>query len=170
MTLLRSRMVTGGLVIAAIMLIAGPAWAIYYALGPSKDEWGLKYDIAIEEANKDSLTVRFTLANEGRLKPIHSITLAVLDKANSSKNSRRYDVRGKLEMKAAADGKRAGEIQLRKDQADQAMIRILTQRVDGKFQSGGARYYDIPLDSYLNGGSSPDVAARPSSPGAKTSK
>src|SRR5262245_28431124 len=126
MSIQRFRLVTGCLVFAAIALLAGEAWAVFFALGPSKDEWGLKYDVAVEDADSNTLTVKFTLADEGRLKPIYSITLAVLDKQNSTKDSRRYDVKGRLELKPTGDGKRVGQIQLRKDLADQAIIRIVT--------------------------------------------
>ncbi len=164
-----SRIATGLVVVAAIALISQQAWAIYYALAPSKDEWGLKYDITVEDADADTLNVKFTLASEGRLKPIHSITLAVLDKQNSTQNSRRYDVRGRIELKPAADGTRVGTIQLRKDQADQAMVRVLTQRVDGKFQSAGAAYYDIPLAKHLEG-AAPSSLAAPLPPPARLKK
>src|SRR5262245_12444803 len=126
-----SRLATGSLVFAAIALISRQALAIYFALGPPKDGWGLKYDVAGEGTGVDTLSVKFTLADEGRLKPIHSITLAVLDKQNSSQQSQRYDVKGRFELKPTGNGKRVGQIDLRKELADQAMIRVLTQRVDG---------------------------------------
>jgi hypothetical protein len=157
-----SRIATGLLAIAAIALIPGQVWAIYYALAPSKDEWGLKYSVAVEDAGGDMVNVKFTLEGEGRLKPIHSISLAVLDKQNSSQGSQRYDVKGRFELKPAGDGKRVGQMQIRKEQADQAIIRVLTQRVDGKFQSSGAAYYDIPLSKHLNDAASPSLAAPPS--------
>lgn len=158
---------TGLLVLVVVALACQQARAIYYALAPSSDDWGLKYEVAVEDAGSDKLLVKFTLAGEGRLKPIHSVTVAVLDKQRSTKNSRLYDVRGKLELKPTADGKRRGQLQIRKDQSDDAIIRVLTQRVDGKFQSAGAAYYDIPLAKFLREGSSPEVASQPESPADK---
>jgi hypothetical protein len=148
MSMQRFRLATGLLVVAVVALISQQAWAIYYALAPSKDEWGLKYSVEVEDAGGDMVTVKFTLKGEGRLKPIHSISLATLDKQHSSQNSHRYDVRGKFELKSAADGNRVGQMQIPKNQADQAISRVLTQRVDGKFQSSGAAYYDIPLSKH----------------------
>lgn len=165
----RRRVMKFGLAFAITTLIAGQAWAIYYALAPSKDEWGLKYDVEVEDAGADMVTVKFTLADEGRLKPIHSVSLAVLDKQYSSQNSHRYDVKGKFDIKPAGDGKRAGQMQIRKDQADQAIIRVLTQRVNGKFQSAGAAYYDIPLSKHLDDGGSIGVAS-PLAPPTKLKK
>ena len=169
MSISRFRAATVSLAVAIVLLIAGQTWAIYYALAPSKDEWGLKYDISVEDAGPDMVTVKFTLSGEGRLKPIHSVSLAVLDKQHSSQNSHRYDVKGKFDLKPAGDGSRAGQMQIRKDQADQAIIRVLTQRVNGKFQSAGAAYYDIPLAKHLQGTSSIGVAS-PLTPPANVKK
>jgi hypothetical protein len=60
-----------------------------------------------------------------------------------------YDMRSPFELKTTADGLRAGQVQIRKEFADSAMIRILTLTVDGQRQSRGAAYYDIPLNKYL---------------------
>ncbi len=159
MSVQRFRLVTGLLAIAAVALIAEQAWAIYFALGPSKDEWGLKYQVEVEDAGSDMVTVKFTLEDEGRLKPIHSVSLSVLDKQKSSKTSRISHVKGRLEFKPTADGKRVGTIQIRKDQVDLASLQVLTQRVDGKFQSAGAAYYDIPLEKHLQDDAAPAVAS-----------
>ncbi|MDZ4817964.1 MAG: hypothetical protein SGJ20_03220 [Planctomycetota bacterium] len=156
-----SRVALGLFVVAAIALLAQQAWAVYFALGPSKDEWGLKYDVAVEDAGNDMYDVTFTLADEGRLKPIHSISLAVFDKQSSSQSGKTYEVKGKFALKPTADGKRAGTMQVRKDQAEQAILRVLTQRVDGKFQSAGAAYYEIPLAKILKGTTSPGIASPP---------
>jgi len=151
------------LAVVALALMAERAYAIYYSLGPSKDEWGLKYDVAVEDAGGDMVTVKITLADEGRLKPVHSVSLSVLDKQNSTKNSQRYTVVGKLELKTTPDGKRVGEIKLRKDLVELGNLQVLTQRVDGKFQSRGAAYYDIPLAKHL-GESGSSTAASPQPP------
>lgn len=159
MSIQRTRLAVASVVVAAIALISGEAWAIYYALAPSKSEWGLKYSVSVEDTGVDTCRIKFTLADEGRLKPIHSITLAVLDKQHSTQNSRRYDVRGRLELKPTSDGKRMGQIELRKEHLDQAMIRVLTQKVDGKFQSAGAAYYDIPIAKHLKEAAAPGLAS-----------
>jgi hypothetical protein len=159
MSIRRFRFVTGLLAIAVLALVAQRAWAIYYALGPSKDEWGLKYDVDVEDAGSDMVTVKFTLIDEGRLKPVHSVSLSVLDKQRSSQASRLHRVKGRLELKPTSDGKRVGQIQIRKEEVDLATLQVLTQRVDGKFQSAGAAYFDIPLAKHLNAADSPAVAA-----------
>src|SRR4030095_13027619 len=126
-------------------------WAVYYQLGPSKDEWGLKYDVAVSDADGDKATVVFALADEGRLKPFHSIEVVAFSKPDSQ-GGRSYDVKAPIELKQTTDGKRIGQVQIRKNFADHATIRILTLTVNGQRQRSAA-YYDIPLQKYLNKGS-----------------
>jgi hypothetical protein len=149
MSIRLSRVATGMLVVAAMVLMSGHCWAIYYGLGPSKDEWGLKYDVAVNDADGDMVTVEFTLANEGRLKPIHSIDLVAFSKQTDSQGGRSYDLKERIELKPTKDGRRAGQVQIRKEFVDRAKFRILTLTIDGKRQQSGA-YYDIPLKKFLN--------------------
>jgi hypothetical protein len=157
MSIRLSRLATGLLVVAAIVLMSGLSWAMYNALGPSKDEWKLKYDVEVNAADGDTLNVVFTLADEGRLKPIYSITLVAFSKQTDSQGGRSYDVKAPIELKRTEDGKRAGQVQMRKEFADRAMIRILTQTFDGKPQQFAA-YYDIPLKKFLH--KAPAAASR----------
>ena len=83
-----SHVATGILAVAAIVLMADRSWAIRHQLGPSKDEWGLKYDVAVTDAGDDKVTVVFTLADEGRLKPIYSVELTAFSKQTDSQGGR----------------------------------------------------------------------------------
>ena len=152
---------TGVLVVAALILTPDRSWAVYYSLGPSKDEWGLKYDVELSAAEGDMLNVAFTIADEGRLKSIYSFTVVAFSKPDSQ-GGRRYDVKAPLELKATKDGRRAGQVKIRKEFADRATIRILTQTVDGKRQTAGAAYYDIPLKKFLS--EIPEAASRQAPP------
>ncbi len=163
MTTRFSRLATGLLVVAAIALMCERSWAIYNKLGPSKDEWGLKYDVTVQDAGSDTLTVVFTLADEGRLKPIHSIELVAFSRQTDSQGGRSYDVKEPVKFKPTEDGRRVGQVQIRKAFADRAKFRILTLTIDGKRQPSGS-YYDIPLAKYLN--KSPAEAAPLASPPA----
>lgn len=138
------------LVIAVMVLTAEHARAIRYGLGPSKDDWGLKYEVAVQEAGDGKLTVTFTLADEGRLKPIYSLDLVVFSKQTDSQGGRSYDVLEPIKLTAGQDGKRAGEVQIRKEFLDRAKIRIITLTVDGKRQPSGGAFYDIPLAKFAN--------------------
>jgi hypothetical protein len=149
MSIRLSRLTMGVLVVAAVVLISSRCWAVYYPLGPSKDEWGLKYDVEVSASDGDKLNVLFTLADEGRLKPIYSATVVAFSKPDSD-GGRTYDVKAPIELKSTKDGKRAGQVQIRKEFVDRAMIRILTLTVDGRPQTAGAAYYDIPLKKFLN--------------------
>src|SRR4051812_20386102 len=86
-----SRLATGLLVVAAVALVPDLSWAVYHQLGPSKDEWGLKYDVELTAADGDTLNVVFTLADEGRLKPVYSITVIAFSKQTDSQGGRSYD-------------------------------------------------------------------------------
>jgi hypothetical protein len=164
MSIRLSRLATGVLVVAAMLLMTSRSWAIYYGLGPSKDEWGLKYEVAVEEADRNNLTVTFTLADEGRLKPIYSIELIAFSKQADSQGRRAYDIKAPFKFKTGPDGRRTAQVQIRKDIVDGAEIRILTQMVDGRRQPSGGSYYDIPLKKYLNKApSAPSPIALPKS-------
>ena len=155
-----SRLAMSVLVVAAVALMADRGWAIFNGLGPSKDEWKLKYNVEVSAADSETLTVVFTLADEGRLKPIYSIDLIAFSKPDSQ-GGRTYDFKGRLDLKTTHDGKRAGQVQIGKEFADRALFRILTQTVDGQRQQYAA-YYDIPLNKFLN--RVPAAASRPTRP------
>jgi hypothetical protein len=154
-----SRLATSVLVIAAVVLVPDLSWAVFYPLGPSKDEWGLKYDIEVNAAEGDKLNVLFTLADQGRLKPIYSATVIAFSNPNSD-GSRSYLVKAQFDLKSTKDGKLAGQTQIPKEFADRAMVRILTLTVDGRRYTS-AHYYDIPLKKFLNRAA---VTASPKAP------
>jgi len=150
MSIRLTRLATGILVVVAIALMSGRCWATYYGLGPSQDEWGLKYGVELNDTDRDTLTVVFTLADEGRLKPFYTIELIALSKETDSKGGHSYDVKSPIEFKTTKDGRRVGQVPLRKEFADRAQIRILTNSVDGKPQTAGLAYYLIPIKKFLN--------------------
>lgn len=144
-----SRVATGILVVAIMVLMPDQSWAIREGLGPSKDEWGLKYDVAVHEADDDKVTVVFTLADEGRLKPFYSLDVIAWGKPTSPRAGRTYDLNVPIKLKPTQDGKRTGEVQIRKEFVDRATIRIITLTVDGKRKPSGGAFYDIPIAKHL---------------------
>lgn len=141
---------TGVLVVTAVVLMTSRGWAHWYQLGPSKDEWGLKYNGEVDAANGDKLIVHFTIADQGRIKPIHSVfVMAFSNPDRTGKNL----VKTSITMKQTEDGKLTGQVEVGKEFADRAVIRIFTATVDGRSQmtgsTAGARYYDIPLKKFL---------------------
>jgi hypothetical protein len=141
---------TGVLVVVAVVLMTSTTWAVWYALGPSKDEWGLKYDVEVDAVNRDKLIVHFTLADSGRLKPIHSVFVMAFSNRDQTGTNL---VKTPITMQPTKDGKLTGQVEVGKEFADRAVIRIFTVMVDGRSQMAGpmagARYYDIPLKKFL---------------------
>lgn len=142
--------VTGVLVVIAVVLMTSRGWAHWYALGPSKNEWGLKYDGKVDVANSGKLNVRFTIADQGRLKSIHSVVVMAFSNPDHTGTNL---VKTAIPMKPAEDGKISGQVEVGKEFADRAVIRIFTYTVDGRsYMEGptaGARFYDVPLKKYL---------------------
>jgi hypothetical protein len=148
------------LVVAAVLLMSGHCWAVFFPLGPSKDEWGLKYDVQVTDGGGDKLSVFFTLADGGRLKPIHSATVLVLSQPDST-GGQSFLVKERIKLQPTNQGQRAGQVQIPKKFFDYARIRILTLRVDGRPQTAGAAYYDIPLRRFTQ--KTPMTASRDAS-------
>jgi hypothetical protein len=138
------------LAVAALVVMSNHCLAVFYGLGPSKDDWGMKFDVEVTEADADNVTVVFTLEDDGRLKPIHSINLVAFSKPDAG-GGRSYDLKAPIKFQVQ-DGKRVGQATIRKEFVNRANFRVLTQRVDGKHQSAGAAYYDIPLKRFTNSG------------------
>jgi hypothetical protein len=157
------RLATGVLVVTAVVLMTSRSWAHWYDLGSSKDEWGVKYEGEVDAANGDKLIVHFTIADQGRLKPIHSVFVMAFSRPDLSGN-RTYLVKTPISMKPTEDGKLTGQVEVGKEFADRAVIRIFTLTVDGRSQmagpTAGARYYDIPLKKFLK--KAPMAASSPS--------
>ncbi len=145
-----SRLTTGAFVVAACVLLPSVCWAVFYQLGPSKDEWGLKYDVTVSDTSTDKATIEFTLADQGRLKPIYSATVVAFSPPGRD-GGRSYLVKERIQFKTSQDGKPVGQVQVDKEFVDRAQIRILTLHVNGK-RHRSASYYDIPLQKFLNQG------------------
>ena len=143
-----SRVATGLLLLAAMALLPSLCWGIYYELGPSKDEWGLKYDVTVSDADADNATVVFTLASEGRLKSIYSATV-IASTEPDRQGFQSFLVNAPIEFKPTRDGKRVGQVQVRKEFLERCNIRILTLNVDGK-RYASAQYYNIPVRKFLS--------------------
>lgn len=141
---------TGLLVVIAVVLMTSRSWAHWYALGPSKDEWGLKYDGRVDAADGGKLIVRFTIADQGKLKPVDSVFVMAFSNPDRTGTNL---VKAQIKMKPTEDGKLSGQVEIGKEFADRAVIRIFSLTVDGRSQmagpTAGARYYDIPLKKYL---------------------
>lgn len=128
---------------ASVTLLASSARAVFYPLGKSSNDWGIQYDVQLFAAGPEHANVIFTLIDEGRLKSIHSFTLVALRQV--SPGTYAYDAKEVIPLTTTADGKRIGQVKIRREHLDHAMIRVLTFNVDGKRQTGGAALYNLPL-------------------------
>jgi hypothetical protein len=107
--------------------------------------------VQVSPAEGDKLNVEFTLIDDGRLKPVHSVTLIALSEQTDSQGGHSYDVKAPIELKPNANGGRSGQVRIGKQFANRALFRILTLTVDGKRRpASGAAYYSIPLKKHLN--------------------
>jgi len=147
-----SPLATGALVVTAVVLMSSGIWAHWYDLGPSKDEWGVKYSGEVHAADADKLNVHFTLTGQGRLQPIHSVFVMALSNPDRG-GSRTYVLKTRMPLKQTQDGNLTGQVEVSKEFLDRAVIRIFTYTVDGRSQMAGpmagARYYDIPIRKFL---------------------
>ena len=123
----------------------------------------MKYDVAIEDEDSDTLTVVFTLEDEGRLKPIYSIDVVAFSKQTDSQGGRAYDVMEPIKFEKSSDGKRTGQVQFPKKFVDQAKIRIISLTLDGKRQPSGGVFWDIPIAKYLKNAPAAPLASPPAS-------
>lgn len=144
-----SRYATGALVVI-VALMAGTSWAIFDQLEPSADDYKLKFEVQVTPAAGNKLTVDFTLIDDGRMKPLHSVTVVAFSNPNSS-GSRSYLVKEVIALAPTSDGNRAGKVQIPSEFAERASIRFLAKRVDGRPRTGGASaaYYDVPLKKFM---------------------
>lgn len=142
------RSVTGLLVVAAVLAIAARCWAVYIPLGASPDDWGLKYEVNVTAADGDKANVDFQLADQGRLKPVFTVTLVAFSDPGYD-GSRTFLAQVPLDMKPTKDGQLVGHTLISKELVARAQIRILTLSVDGQRQPAAASYY-IPLKRFVN--------------------
>jgi hypothetical protein len=68
------------MVFAAIVVPATLAWALGIQLGETKEQLKLDYEVSVTDHGTGRVTVTFTLADEGRLKPISSVDLSIPSK------------------------------------------------------------------------------------------
>jgi hypothetical protein len=149
MSIRLSRLAISLLVVASVVLMSGRCWAVFNMLPPSKDEWGLKYDLEVTAVDANTVNVRFTLADAGRLRPIHSATVVAFSNPDTM-GGQSYLVKSRIKLQPTKDGKAAGQVQIPKEFLNIAMIRILTLSVDRRRQTEGAAYYDIPIKRFID--------------------
>jgi hypothetical protein len=92
-----------------------------------------------EKVRRDApygLNVLFTLADQGRLKPIHSVHVFAMSHPDRD-GDRTYLLKAPIALKPTTDGKLSGQVQIGKHLADLAVVRIFFYTVDGQPQKQG---------------------------------
>jgi hypothetical protein len=139
----------------ALLAFACAARAVVGVLNESKEQLKLQYDVAVRDSGKGSVSVTFTLADEGRLKPIFDIGLYVPAEKVDKDGGRYADLFLSLATRMV-DGKKVASFDLRKDWAQRAEIQLMTVTLDGKRQQRtGSMSYVIRVAQYLDNNQMP---------------
>ena len=135
------------LMMAVIVVIAIPssfALAMGFQLGESKEELKLEYDLSVYDHDTGRVTIRFSLIDEGRLKPINSVDLSIPSKEKHDGGGFKSDLTMSMALRQDGD-KQVGRVHIRKDWAERAEIQIKTGHFDGKQEPLTWYYHSIPL-------------------------
>jgi hypothetical protein len=148
--LMRTLRLSTVLLVAAVSFWkADRAWGIGFSLGQTKDELKLKYEIAVEDHKTGRVTVVFTLADEGRLKPLDEVQLVVPAQEKNKDGSRWMDLVVSIDMIKTDGGKRVGRVHLLKELAERAEIQLNTHTMDGKLDRLTRLHHVIPIAKLL---------------------
>lgn len=134
---------------------AGAGRKAGFELRETKEELKLGYDVRVSDNGGGRTSVTFTLADEGRIKPITSVQVAV----PSADKSGYFDVVATLSP-FERDGKKVYVLQLTRDLTERGELDLVTQTMDGKRMVMEWAYHRVPLGPALK-------AARPSQPPAE---
>ena len=129
---------------------ADRAWGIGFYLHETKDELKLKYDVTVQDHKTGRVTVVFTLADEGRLKPLDEVQLVVPAREKNNDGSHWMDLVVSIDMVKSDGGKRVGRVHLLKELAERAEIQLNTHTMDGNMDGLTRLHHVIPIASYLN--------------------
>lgn len=149
------------LVAALIAWAAGHAWAISFGLRETKDELKLDYDVTVQDHGTGRVTIVLTLADEGRLKPLDEVQLAIPAREKSEDGGHWMDLVVSIKMRETDDGKRVGRIHLLRDLAERAEIQLNTHTMDGATDPMTGLYHVISVASYLPNAPAASAAATP---------
>lgn len=133
---------------AATILVANLAWALGFQLGETKEQLKLKYDVSVVDHGTGRVTVKLTIVDEGRLKPLD---LGVDFVIPSKDGTGHVDLSLSLDRRTV-DGKSVVSVHLQRELAERAEIHLKTDRLDGRVSPLTWYYYVIPIAEYLKDG------------------
>ena len=135
--------------VAVLALVSHQCWGIGFHLGHTKEELNLKYDLAVTEHDSGRVTIVFTLADEGRLKPLDEVELVIPNQEKNEDGGKWMDLVVSIDMLETNDGKSVGRVHLRKEWAGRAEIRLNTHTMDGKRDPLTRLHHGIPLAKHM---------------------
>lgn len=133
-------------VVAVLALVSHQCWGIGFHLRHTKEELKLKYDLAVTEHDSGRVTIVFTVADEGRLKPLDGVDLVIRSQEDGGKW---MDMVVSIDMQATNDGQAVGRAHLRKEWAARAEIWLNTHTLDGKLDPLTRLHHVIPVARHL---------------------
>jgi hypothetical protein len=114
----------------------------------TKEDLKLEYDVSVHDLGDGQVAVTFTLADEGRLKPLYAVELNIPGQEKDEHGSP-ADLAVSLDMRKNADGARAARFELRKDLAERAAIWLTTMSFDGRRLVSTRYHHVIPVANYM---------------------
>jgi hypothetical protein len=139
------------------------ALGIGFILGETKDELKLKYDLSVQDHGTARVTVVFTLADEGRLKPLDEVQLVIPAREKNKDGGNWVDLVVSIDVRKSDDGKRVGRVHILKDLAERAELRLNTHTMDGKMDPETRLHHVIPIAKHLKQAPVPAIATPPAS-------
>ena len=134
--------------IAALFSTTKLAWAEGFELGETKQQLKLGYEVAVKDHGTGRVTITFTLADDGRLKPLDSIDLSIPSKDKHKSGGFMSDLSLSLATRKV-DGKQVASVHLKKELAERAQIQLKTRSLDGKQEPLTWYYHRIRIVDYL---------------------
>ena len=129
---------------AVLVMTASPAWPLGFRLAKSKEDLGLKYDVAATDHKTGRVTIKLTIHDERKLKPLNSVVFYI----PGSDGTGYVDLSLPVAVENV-DGKRTATVHLHKDLAKRAEIHLKTSAIDGKREALTWYYYAIPFADHL---------------------
>ena len=110
----------------------------------------MKYEVTVQDHKTGRVTVVFTLADEGRLKPLDEVQLVIPAQEKNEDGSRWMDLVVSIDMVKSDDDKRVGRVHLLKQLAERAAIQLNSHSMDGNMDGFTRLHHSIPIAKYMN--------------------
>jgi hypothetical protein len=155
------RMLCLAALVGVVALVTNRVCAMRPILGETKDQLKLKYDVSIRDLGNGRVWIIFTLADEGRLKPIRSVDLQIPGKDPDANGGVAPDLALSLAMSSAKDGGTMTQFELSKEFCERAEIWLQAPKLDGNLIMDSGGIHRIPLADYLKNAAPPPPRGEP---------